>query len=315
MALNIPFTRSSFAADFKSKLSGVNVTLAYDNIESTLFKIGVELAQLIGQALYDKICTSTAATTVTDVPNVPTAAELNALAKDHLQYAMANFAMYHHTIFLIAKIGNDGITIKKGTDETTIYKYQQDQLENKLITDAWFWMNQLIKVLEANVERFTDWKNSAAQKSINEIPVKLDDFKKWLGISDEYFMLNTSWIVREVWNDCVLSRKKAPEKTDDIARAVCYETMARACIRLSYYCLPETIRLEINNEMDSKNKKDLSETYIREKVAITFQTKADAYWRALDLKLSTEAITETQGRASTQTYKPQGSCENDSFVY
>jgi len=312
--LKIPFIRSAFSTEMKPLFSAANVTLAYDNLESPLTKVGVEVAELIGSTLYDKICTVTAATTVPDVPNDPTIEELNASAKDYLQRAMINFAMYQHTILMIAKIGNDGITQKKSDSETPLYKYQKENLDNKLINDALFWMNQLIKLLNANAVKFADWNDSEPQKQINSIPVQLADFKKWVGVADEYFMLNASGLIREVWTECVLSRNPKATKTDEIARAVCYDVMARACTVLSYYCLPEPIRRDMNNEL-TKDHASQEDTHVRETVATRFQTKADGYWRALDIKLANDKITETESRASTQSYKPQGSCENDSFAY
>ena len=93
----------------------------------------------------------------------------------------------------------------------------------------------------------------------------MSDFNKWVGVSasgGEYFMLSSSWIIREVWMDCVDSRKV--EKSDAIIRALCYEVMGRACERLSYQVLPEPIRKDIDNEM-SKTSKDKSSDYVKEK--------------------------------------------------
>jgi len=321
MALKIPFTRLAFSTEMKPLFSGGNVTLQYDNLESPLTKVGVEVAELIGSTLYNGICDSTAAKTIAvaahdDIPEVlaNSETEINASAKDYLQRAMINFAMYQHTIFMIAKIGNDGITQKKSDSETPIYKYQKENLDNKLINDAWFWMNQLIRFLNDNAVKFADWNDSEPQKQINSIPVLSADFKKWVGVADEYFMLNASGLIREVWTECVLSRNPKATKTDDIARAVCYDVMARACTVLSYYCLPEPIRRDMNNEL-TKDHASQEDTHVRETVAIRFQTKADGYWRALDIKLANDKITETESRASTQSYKPRAGTDCDAFVY
>lgn len=300
----IPFNRDTFASEMKPKLSGSNVTLEFDNIESTLVKVGVEVAELIGVKVYEKICAGTAATE---------SEELNNKSKDYLQRAMLHFAVYQHTIFLIARIGNDGITVKKNDDETTIFKYQQDELTNKLISDGWFWMNQLIKLLRENAEKFPDWKDSDEAKNFNELPITTADFHKWVGVNSEYFMLLAMWIIREVWTDCVLSRSEKPKKTDTLTRAVCYEVMARACYRLAYYALPEPIRVDINNEM-GKNHAAQSEVYIREKISLQFQSKADAYWVAVDMELAKNASQETESRASKQVYVPKSYSENDKFV-
>lgn len=304
MALKIPYTRDTFSSDMKSRLSGVNVNLEFDNIESSLQKTGVEISKLIGKTLYDKLCDGTAAGSDEAV--------LNASAKDLLQRVMIHLSVSEHIIFLIARIGNDGVTVKKNDDETTIFRYQEEKLQNKLINGAWFWMNELIELMNSNVEKFTDWKESDAKKEYDLIPVKAADFKKWIGVSDEYFMLCASGIIREVWTDCVLSRKKAPEKTDRIARAVCYEVISRATIRLSYYCLPEPIRLDINNEM-GKDHASQSDTYIREKVSEQFRTKAEAYWSAVEREIYAQDQQTIDNHASPEMYVPGSVGQGDKF--
>jgi hypothetical protein len=220
--------------------------------------------------------------------------------------------VYHHIIFLIARIGNDGVTVKKNEDETTIFKYQSDELKNKLISDAWFWMNELIAYLNENEDNFTDWKASDAQKAVQAVPVTVDDFAKWIGVSDVYFVLCASGIIREVWMDCVLSRKKEATKTDAIARAVCYEVVARACTRLSYYSLPEPIRTDINSEM-TKDHASQEDGYIRDKIAKQYAAQAEAYWRTLDQQLYQAQQSEIETNVSKQMYVPASIAETDRF--
>ncbi len=296
---NIPFNRDDFSTVLKEKLSGSNVTLEFDNIQSTLVKVGVELSELLGK-VYSKIC------------NTPKTEndELQKKAHDYLQRSMLHLAIYQHTIFLIARIGNDGITVKKNEDETTIYKYQSEELKNELINTGWFWISRLIRLLNENADNFEDWKNSEEKKNYDAIPVKLSDFKKYVGVDSEFFMLNAGWIIREVWTDCVLSRQADAKKTDNIARAVCYEVMARACQRLAYHALPQPVRMDINNEM-GKNHSSQEDLRIRESVSQQFQTHADAYWHTVEL----EVIREKENRASNQTYQPRAIAEDDSFVF
>lgn len=308
MALLIPFTRDTFSEEMKPKFSGGNLTLEFDNLESTLIKVGVEISKLIGQTLYDAICNGSAGGT--DAEGIAKCAD----AKDFLQRAMLHFTLYQHSIFLIAKIGNDGITTKKTDNETTIYKYQQVQLENKLINDAWFWMNNLIKYLNTNADTFTEWKDSDSQKEYAAIPIGVDDFSRFVGVSDEYFVMSVMWIIREAWTDCVLSRLKTPTKTDKIARAMCYEVLSRACIRLSYYALPEQIRLGINTEL-GKDHATESDTYIREKVANQFQIRADGYWSSVDSEIATIQSATPVANASAETYNSKEISKHDKYGF
>lgn len=302
--ITLPFTRATFATEMKPKLSGANITLEYDNLQSPLSKVAIEMGNLLSTALYDKICSKTAATG-------EGAEALNNEAIDYLQRAMLHLAIYEHTIYLIARINNDGITVKKNDDETTVFKYLQDELNDKLIEDAWFWFNQLVALLEANAAIFTDWTNAPKKKDLVVLPITLADFAKYVGISSHYFVLQVTWLIREAWTECVLSRKKEATRTDDIARAVCNEVMARASRLLPFHALPKPIRYEVNNEMKKSNA-DKSESQVRETIATHFAAKADAYWRVLDINLAADTSNDV---ASQEVYVPKGVTSTDSFAY
>ena len=283
--IQIPFKRDGFASEMKPKISGANLSLEYDNIESSLMKVGADIARILPQALIERLVTTYMS---------PPVSEPDATAIDYLQRAMLHFAVFEHTIFLITRVGNDGITIKKNDDETTAYKYQVDELNNKLITTAWFWMNLLIQFLNEHLKDFPEWADSDQKKAFDELPVDLSDFNRWVGVAlsgGEYFMMCAGWIIREVWLDCVRSRLPEPTKTDAIARAVCYEVMGRATQRLAYSALPEPIRIDIDNEM-GKNHRVQADKYIKEYVAGQFLQKAQIYWNAVDLEIKKAAIAE-----------------------
>lgn len=304
--IKIPFNPQSFARDMKPKISANNLSLEYDNLESTLSKVATELRKYIGATLYDKICDGTAA------PG-DSALVLNNTAKDYLQRAMLHFAVYHHVIYLIANIGNDGITVKKTEDSTTIYKYLQDDLRGQLISDAWFWLNELVEFLNSNVELFGDWKDSAAKKDIDSTPLKIQDLEKYVGVSALVFMMYAGWIIREVYTECILSRQKADKEiSEKMKRAFCYEVMGRACQRLAYHCLPEPIRLEINSEM-SKNHSQAADSLIREKVADIYIVKASSYWNSVDVERAT--MPERPEGVSAATYTSQSVSENKPYAH
>jgi hypothetical protein len=289
--IRVPFKRENFAKDMKPKISGMNLSLEYDNIESSLFKIAAEVTRIIPKALYDRLITGFHSE----------ATELETTAIDCLQRAMLHFTIYEHLIFIITRVSNDGVTVKKNDDETTAYKYQTDELNNKLISTGWFWMNLLIQFLNDNAAEFAEWADSEEKKSADSLPVGLSDFNKWVGVAStggEYFMLSAGWIVREVWLDCVCSRMQEPSKTDAIARAVCYEVLGRACQILAYSCLPEPVREDIDNEM-GKNHRAQADKDIREHVAGKFLAKASLYWNTVDMEIRKTEIAEqkiTSGR-------------------
>lgn len=297
-----PFNPESFADEMKPKISGADLTLEYENIESSICKVAEDCTEILTEELYEAICLSKAS------PDK----NLQGKALDYLQRSVLHFCMNEHLIFLIARIKDDGVTVAKGENETTAYKYIQDGLENKFITLGWYWMNKLLQLMEKNVEKFPLWKDSEPRSDLAGIPVGRTDFYKWVGVKDDYFVIVARWLIREAWTDCVTSRIKNPEKTDAIARAMCYEVMGRACSRLAFLQLPEPVRLDISNEMTKANK-DKEETNVRKRVANSFLSQASTYWTALEIQLKNDELEKNP--ATRPIYTSPKISENDPFVY
>jgi hypothetical protein len=305
----IPFQRSGFEKEMKPLISGMNLSLEYDNIESSLCKTAVDVVNIIPQALYDRLV---------DAYRSGVAVEPVLTAINYLQRAMLHFTLCEHLIFIITQVSNDGVTVKKTDTETTAWKYQTDELNNKLITTGWFWINQLIKWLDEHLSDFPEWDGSPQKSDRDALPVTLSDFNKWVGVTTtggEYFMLCAGWLIREVWMDCVCARLQEPERTDAIVRAVCYEVMGRACRLLAYACLPEPVRRDIDNEM-GKNHRAQADRDIREHVAGKFLAKATVYWDAVDLEIKKADIDAARKTAADPPVIGQNSMnERDKFCY
>ena len=292
--IQIPFTRDTFSDEAKNRLSGINVNLEYDNIESALFQSGLQISEIIGAAVYQFILKGYLKT--------PETAPRIAEAIDYLQRIILHQAIHSNLIFLIVRIGNDGITTKKNNDETTIFKYQQDELANTLINTAWFWTGKLIELLDANTEIFSDWATSDQKKELDALPIGIADFQKWAGINNLYFLIRTRWIIREVWMDRVEARIQSNlfgSLKEKISRAVVYSVMQLACERLAYSDLPESVRKDIDNEQ-SKTNRDKAETHVREQVALQFADKAQRYWEDIDRELTASRM---QNGARTRYYE------------
>lgn len=317
-----PFTSENFQEEMKPKLSMAFKALEYENIESSIEKVCAEMSDKLGSKTYEAICKKPdpepepeptpepepeevvedpqepEPEEAVEDPQEPAAEEptgevqdgnemrtkVKAEALDYLQRAILHFALYHHIIYLIANVDNDGVTVTKSDDKTTIYKYQQDQLEENLISDAWFWLNRLIKLLNDHPDEFPDWAGSDEHKQMEDLPVSISDFERYVGVSDPTFLLYAGWIVREVYRECIKSRTEGASLSEVQKQAVCYDVMARACRRLAFHALPSPIRIDINNEM-GKNHAAQADTTIREKVAGVFAEKAAAYWGAVDAEL------------------------------
>lgn len=304
--MNIPFNRETFSELIKKSLSGANITLSFDNVQSSLIKKAVDFSKMIGANTYNKICEW-----FEDI-NDENIIHKNILS--FLQNSMINFAVGEHLIFLITRIGNDGVTVKKNDDETTIYKYQQDQLNNTLINLGWFWYNTLITYMNENIDVFPEWKNSDERKILNELPIGIDDFNRWIGVDNYYFLSKTQWIIREVWDDQIKARFKNGEVSENymqiVIRAVCYRVMALACVRLPYSDLPESIRIDIDNEQ-SKSLKNEENERIRERLSKQFDEKSNRYFGALDIKISED---KQSNNYSNQVYKSGQISKSDKFT-
>jgi hypothetical protein len=293
----------------KPLISGMNLSLEYDNIESSLCKTAADLMQIIPEALYGRLVTAF---------DSGTAPEPDLTAVNYLQRAMLHLTIYEHLIFIITQVSNDGVTVRKTDTETTAYKYQTDELNNKLITTGWFWINQLIRWLDEHLTDFPEWDGSPQKQDYDSLPIGLSDFNKWVGVTTtggEYFIMYAGWLIREVWTDCVCSRMEAPVGTDKIARAVCYEVMGRACQIIAYGCLPEPIRKDIDNEM-GKNHRAQADRDIREHIAGRFIAKAAVYWEAVDLEIKQAAM--VAGKATQRSQPILGKTdirESDKFCF
>ena len=280
-----PFNSETFQEKMKPLTSMAYRSLEYENVESSIVKVCAEMSDKLGSATYESICSDKAPSTV------------KAEALDYLQRAILHFTIYHHIIYLIANVSNDGVTVTKSDDKTTIYKYQQDQLEEQLVADAWFWLNRLIMYLNDHLKDFPEWASSTEHTQLSDLPVTVSDFERIVGVSDPTFLLYAGWIVREVHRECILSCQAADASLSEVQKqAVCYDVMARACRRLAFHALPSPIRIDINNEM-GKNHAAQADTTIREKVAGVFAEKAAAYWKAVDAEL------EIKKEEQTATYK------------
>lgn len=289
-----------FASKMKPKISGAHLTLEYANIESSIAKVAIDCSDVLGEILYEKICKGTASAK----------GDLKTKALDFLQRSMLHFCLYEHLIFLITQIKDSGVTVAKSDKETTVFKYMQDELDIKLVSLGWFWMNRLIKLLNKNKDDFPEWKPD--DDALSNIDINLSDFDKWVGIRDEYFMIVAKWLIREVWIDCVQSRTKNTDKNDEMVRALCYEVVGRACKRLPYFSLPEPIRKDINNEM-GKNHAAQADKTIREKIADIYLNKALGYWIGWESILNKQE--QEANPKARPIYTPPKISENDSFVY
>lgn len=286
----IPFDKRTFSSDVKTMFSGANITLEFDNIQSTFAKVAVDMTKLLGKDLYEAICNGTAAEGE-DADNV------SAILLSELKRAMLHYAIYHHVIYFIARISNDGITVRKDDNMTTIYRYQQQDLQEHLLDDGCFWTDSLYEYLNDNAISVPLWASSPAHDDHLQTPVTAHDLSIHVGIDSPSFYSQIRWIIREVWSDLISSIGITSPSYNGV-RAVCYEAVSRSCARLPYYSLPAFIRSQVDNE---QTKMSDSSEYVRTTLCDLYHSKAEAYMQQVRNEALTSSATQ---HTSGEAYKP-----------
>lgn len=264
----IPFDKENFARQIKPLVSGVNLSLEYDNVASSLDYAAGIMCDYLTVTVYEGIVNK----------NLCDNQTLSTALYDYLRRSMIHFAIEHAVTYLSVNISNDGITTYRGDNETSAFKYQTDALRNQLINDAWHNFSRLVSTL--NGGNIQTWKNATITIGIADLKVNLNDFSRYVGVTEPAFIYFASAIIREVTRECIDSRN-ITVVNEDVKRAVCWDVMSRAARRLPYNVLPESVRLDINNEQTKSNQQD-PQNNIRMRLADSFETKANECWKVID---------------------------------
>lgn len=316
--ITIPFQPETFSSEAKELVSGVNLSFQYDNIKSRLTQTAVAMQKALGAETYEEIVSASTAENASDTEK---------LALDYLKRAMLNFSFYHHLIFIAVRISNDGVTTKKSDDETTAFKYQTDELKISLVESAWFWMDQLYELLNANAEAFTDWQESDQKKQLKALLVEPADFTYTFGIDSFYFFVLCMPLIRKVIEEDITGRIKLSDiaiaaqdsealkaiKSEInlfVKKAIVYRTLSLACKLYSFYELPSPLRKLADNEI---HKGQTSEDYVKNSVAVMLSNNADSMLQKLEAKLQIlkNKTTGTVGVPYSEKYLE----ESDKFFF
>lgn len=317
--IKIPFKQSTFSIEAKERLSGINATFEFDNIQSSLVRSAKDVQKIIGPEAYSKIADSY------DDENISKPIKESL---DYLQRAILHFAFFKHLIFLAVRIGNDGVTTKKNNDETTAYKYQTDEIKVSLIETAWFWMDNLIDTIESASDDFPSWNASEEKKRISDVIIASSDFAFIYGIDSMYFFMKCAPLARKVVDEDITPRVKisnlaihesdSPEvlkiKSETmllLKKAIVYKTLSLACRIFSYYELPSPLRATIDNEYSSGSSSS-GEEYIRTKVAGIIESQASEIF--LKIEAAAQRLNNKVRNTSTLPYPERTYSEEDNFL-
>jgi hypothetical protein len=204
---------------------------------------------------------------------------------DYMQEALANFIARSYSIFHAE--GPDSKTRK--------YRYQEEKILEMYLEHAWTGMNNLLKLLETNTTTFSEFEDTDVYKERQTLFIKsAQEFHKGFQINNSaYFYNNVVSIIKEVQLDIKSRHSGFPDsltELDDetkwiITKAIAFETVARACVRLDYTELPRGIRNDVMKEVNTKSRLNTyQESYIRENLYHYLHDEAEKWLWKLDFE-------------------------------
>lgn len=207
-----------------------------------------------------------------------------ATATDYLKAALANMLAVPYYIFEAGERNNT---------ESKVYRYQEMQQIEVYLELAWTELNSLLDHLDANVETFTDFPNTAIYKMRSGMFLKnAADFTRYYGaVKSSYFFNNTLYIQEEEINEKIKSRIPAyptmpnNDTTWYVGKALVYLILSKACIQLDYTELPKSIRADIVHEVTAKKG---NENDIKRALSDAFAIEADKYLAKIEFEVNQE---------------------------
>jgi hypothetical protein len=260
-------------------VKGIDSGTLFDTFDAPFRPAKQRLINLIGQTTYDQILAYY--TTPTD----PVDAKL-ASAVDYIRGALANILAYSDFIFNAPNRNNT---------DNNIYRYQEDSIIQQYIENAYSELGFLIAVLESDTTKFSAFAGTDTYKLRQDLFLKsAAEFQRYYNIdTSAYFFQNIVYIIEEVQKEHAFSRyadfpdmKPDGSNTNEIlkwnfGKAIAFETVARACMRLDYTELPKGIRNSIIKEIGaSVNRTEMGS--VKEKMYILLHEQAKQYWLAVE---------------------------------
>ena len=157
-----------------------------------------------------------------------------------LKTAVAAGTLYKYQIFL---------TVSKAGSESSLYKYQHEELKRNHLDIYWSAMDALLMWLDQNPE-VGEFKDSAIYKDRQDLPVRsAAEFDKIFQIDGSaYFFSRVQYILRSLWNKMKKNVDMENGQMVELARtALCYRTMAKVMMTFDVTEWPKCIRYDFNH--------------------------------------------------------------------
>ncbi len=290
--------------EIRSYVASVDASTMIDNLEPHFRPAREKLINLIGATTYSQLKTY-----YND--SYPGGDEKKDAAIKYIQGALANLIARPLMIF----------NAKGPDDESRLYRYQEEKQLELYLDNAWTELNNLITHLENNTETFSAFVDTDRYKERQDLFIKsAHQFQKYYPINDSaYFYNNVVYILKEVQMDVMSREDDFPESISSmsdryqyyIGKALCFETMSRACKRMDYTELPRGIRNDVMKEVNQRARlTTYQEDYLRETLPVYLHQEAEKWFSKIDF--------EANKTRNDGVYIPPSSDdpidENDKFV-
>lgn len=254
-----------------------------------------KLVKLVGQDTYDML-----AAHVKTPPNP--SVEVLDLAVEYVRGTLANLLAISWFTF------NAG---QRNNTEAKLYRYQETQIMEAYLENAWAEFDQLIALMEEDIAKaaadesetpyvtpFDDFEDTELFSERQNLYItSAGEFDKYYGIDNSsYFYFNAIFIQKEVEKEQIYTRVETKATDAEmlwlIKKAIAFETVAIACQRFDYTELPKNLRNDKGAEIGaSVNRNEMGS--IKDTLYNRLHAKAVEYLDKIELKLKLAASTVT----------------------
>lgn len=221
--------------DFRSYADGIQADTNLRQLLPSIRDTALEMQKIITPAAFAAIADKT------PVQGVESATLDQGL--ELLKSALASGTLYRYAIFA---------AVKKNGTESSLYKYQHEEMKDVWVESYWRAMDALLDYLDAN-SSVGNWSGSEPRKDRDELPVKnAEEFDRYFSIGrSSLFYHKVLYLIRESWPP--IARRIShfaddPQFLELAKRALCYTVLAKVVIHFDITEFPRSIRFDYNHE-------------------------------------------------------------------
>ena len=268
-------------SDVRKFVKGIDAGVLIDSFDPPFRPAKMRLINLIGQETYDLLLAYYA--------NPDPEDELKAAAVEYAQGALANILALAYFYF---DSGN------RNNTDNNLYRYQEDKIIEQYIENAYSELSFLITILESDTTKFSDFAATDTYKNREKLYIKsANQFDQYYNIDKSaYFFYNATYLMVEVQSNAMFARIKGFPAMEEslstnedliyaIGKAIAFETMSKACLRLDYTELPKGIRNDIIKEIDaSVDRTKLMN--VKEALSVRLHEEGKEYFRRIETEIN-----------------------------